>query len=36
MANNFHVIPADLLSGDIAVNTLSKRFPIKAFGNDSG
>jgi hypothetical protein len=28
------VIPADLLSGNLAVNRLSMRFPIKAFGND--
>jgi hypothetical protein len=31
----FHVIPANLLSGNPAVNALSKRFPIKTFGNDN-
>jgi hypothetical protein len=35
MFNDLHVIPEKFLSGDLAVNALSKRFPIKAFGNDS-
>jgi hypothetical protein len=33
--NNPDVIPANLLSGNLAVNALSKRFPIKTFGNDN-
>jgi hypothetical protein len=31
---NLPVIPANLLSGILVVNALTKRFPIKAFGND--
>jgi hypothetical protein len=33
--NKPHVIPANRLSGNLAINALSTRFPIKTFGNDS-
>jgi hypothetical protein len=35
MSNNFYIIPAKLLSENGAVKALSKKFPIKTFGNDS-
>jgi hypothetical protein len=30
--NSPHVIPANFLSGNLAVNALSRRFPIKTLG----